>query len=260
MAQGGGLTTRRTMRTAAERRCEDLRLIRRHRCGDRRARETLIRRYLPLARTLALRYRHAPEPTDDLIQVASLALVKAVDRWDPDRGLAFATFAEPTILGEIRRYFRDLTWGVRPPRAVQELSLAVPRAHDQLAALLGREPTVAELAERLGRTAQEVAEALEAVEARSLRSLDAPGGDDEHEFATAGHMIASADSEYRRVEDRIMFERRISRLDRRAREILRLRFEQDLRQADIAERVGVSQMHVSRLIRKSIDQLRDELL
>src|ERR671937_3022513 len=158
----------------ARRQRDDQRLMLRHRHGDERAREELIERYMPLARSLALRYRRASEPLDDLVQVASVGLVKAVDRWDAERGLAFSSYAVPTILGELRRYFRDSTWDVRPARDLQELCLAVEEAREKLWAELGRSPTVADLAARLERHEEEVVEALQATEGRSARSLDAP--------------------------------------------------------------------------------------
>jgi RNA polymerase sigma-B factor len=229
--------------------------MRRHRCGDRRARETLIVRYLPLARGLARRYRRGTEPVDDLVQVASVGLVKAVDRWDPDRGLAFSAYAVPTILGELRRYFRDTTWAVRPPRGLQELSLSVEQARERLNSAVGREPTVADLAERFGRSPEQVEEALQAAEGRSARSLDTPVQEDEQEAATAGDLIGGNDPGYDRAEARATIERLIAILDDRAREVLRLRFEDDLLQSEIAERVGCSQMHVSRIIRSALDQL-----
>src|ERR671914_225562 len=139
----------------ARRQRDDQKLMRRHRGGDARARNELIERYMPLARSLALRYRRASEPLDDLFQVASLGLVKAVDRWDPDRGLAFTSFAVPTILGELRRHFRDTTWMVRPPRSVQELSTPAEPAPARLSGALGREPTIPELAARVGRSTQD---------------------------------------------------------------------------------------------------------
>jgi RNA polymerase sigma-B factor len=234
---------------------EDLRLVRRQRCGDERAREALIGRYLPLASGLARRYRRGTEPFDDLVQVASLGLVKAADRWDPDRGLAFSSYAVPTILGELRRYFRDATWAVRPPRGLQELCLSVEHARERLHSTIGREPTVADLAERLGRSPEEVEEALQAAEGRSARSLDAPVQEDEQDVATAGELIGANDPGYDRVEARATIERLTSILDDRAREVLRLRFEDDLRQIEIAERVGCSQMHVSRIIRSALEEL-----
>ena len=234
---------------------DDQRLMRRHRRGDARAREELIERYMPLARSLALRYRRASEPLDDLVQVASMGLVKAVDRWDPDRGLAFSSYAVPTILGEIRRYFRDATWDVRPARDLQELCLMVEEAREKLWADLGRSPTVADLAGHVDRTPEEVVEALQATEGRSVRSLDAPVREEEGDSASAGDLIGTEDAEFDRVEAGITLERMTGILDDRAREILRLRFREDLLQSEIAERVGCSQMHVSRIIRSSLERL-----
>jgi RNA polymerase sigma-B factor len=234
----------------------DQHLRRRQRAGDRRAREALIERHMPLARRLALRYRRGFEPADDLVQVATEALVKAVDRWDPDRGLAFSSFAVPTILGELRRYFRDATWEMRPPRRIQELCLSVQRARDELNRATGREPTTADLARRLDRPYDEVAEALQAVDGRSLHSLDVPVHSEEHDpTTTPGDLIGDDDVEYERVEARATVERLTSILDDRSREILRLRFEEDLHQIEIASRIGCSQMHVSRIIRASLDRL-----
>jgi RNA polymerase sigma-B factor len=229
--------------------------MRRHQAGDGRARDALIERYMPLARSLALRYRRASEPLDDLIQVASVGLVKAVDRWDPDRGLAFSSYAVPTILGELRRYFRDSTWDVRPARDLQELCLAVEEAREKLWADLGRSPTVADLAGRLGRSPEEIIEALQATEGRSVRSLDAPVHDEEEDSASAGDLIGRHDAEFDRVEAGVTIERLTGVLDDRAKEILRLRFQEDLLQSEIAERVGCSQMHVSRIIRSSLEKL-----
>lgn len=223
--------------------------------GDGRARDELIERYMPLARSLALRYRRASEPLDDLIQVASVGLVKAVDRWDPDRGLAFSSYAVPTILGELRRYFRDATWDVRPARDLQELCLAVEEARETLWGQLGRSPTAADIAERLNRSQEEVIEALQATEGRSVRSLDAPVHDEEEGSASAGDLIGHPDGEFERVEAGVTIERLSGILDDRAREILRLRFQEDLLQSEIAEQVGCSQMHVSRIIRSSLEKL-----
>jgi len=239
----------------ARRALEDQQLMRRNQGGDTRARDELIERYMPLARSLALRYRRASEPLDDLIQVASVGLVKAVDRWDPERGLAFSSYAVPTILGELRRYFRDHTWDVRPARDLQETCLAVEAAREKLWADLGRSPTVADLAQRLGRSPEEVVEALQATEGRSVRSLDAPVHEEEGDSASAGDLMGSDDPEYDRVEAGITIERMTGILDERAREILRLRFQDDLLQSEIAEQVGCSQMHVSRIIRSSLERL-----
>src|SRR5918912_491671 len=239
----------------ARRQRDDQKLMRRHQSGDARARDELIERYMPLARSLALRYRRASEPLDDLIQVASVGLVKAVDRWDPERGLAFSSYAVPTILGELRRYFRDSTWDVRPARDLQELCLAVEEAREALWGELGRSPTVSDLAERLQRAPEEIVEALQATEGRSVRSLDAPVHDEEEDSASAGDLIGRHDAEYDRVEAGVTIERLTGILDDRAREILRLRFAEDQLQSEIAERVGCSQMHVSRIIRSSLEKL-----
>ena len=227
----------------------------RHRGGDTHARDELIERYMPLARSLALRYRRASEPLDDLVQVASVGLVKAVDRWDPGRGLAFSSYAVPTILGELRRYFRDATWDVRPARDLQELCLAVEEAREALWIDLGRSPTVADIAGHLGRGQEEVVEALQATEGRSVRSLDAPVHEEEGDSASAGELIGQHDPEFDRVEAGVTIERLTGILDERAQEILRLRFQEDLLQSEIAERVGCSQMHVSRIIRSSLEKL-----
>src|SRR3954466_15898417 len=246
---------RSTKHDRARRQHDDQQLMRRTQGGDARAREELIERYMPLARSLALRYRRASEPLDDLVQVASVGLVKAVDRWDPERGLAFSSYAVPTILGELRRYFRDATWDVRPARDVQELCLSVEEARDALWLGLGRSPTVADLARHVNRAPEEVMEALQASDGRSLRSLDAPVHEEEGDSASVGELIGDADPEYERVEAGATLEQLMSILDDRAREILRLRFGEDLLQSEIAARVGCSQMHVSRIIRSSLQRL-----
>jgi RNA polymerase sigma-B factor len=247
--------SRTTRHDRARRQRDDQRLMHRHQGGDSAAREELIERYMPLARSLALRYRRASEPLDDLVQVASVGLVKAVDRWEPDRGLAFSSYAVPTILGELRRYFRDATWDVRPARDVQELCLSVEEAREALWAKLGRSPTVGDLAARLERSEEEIVEAVQATEGRSVRSLDAPVHEDEGDSASAGDLLGAPDAEFDRVEAGITLERMTGILDDRAREILQLRFRDDLLQSEIAERVGCSQMHVSRIIRASLDKL-----
>ena len=229
--------------------------MRRHKRGDAAARDELIERYMPLARSLALRYRRASEPLDDLVQVASVGLVKAVDRWDPDRGLAFSSYAVPTILGELRRYFRDATWDVRPARDLQELCLSVEEARESQWCELGRSPTVADIAERVDRSPEEVIEALQATEGRSVRSLDAPVHEEEGTSASAGDLLGTEDPEFERVEAGATIDRMTGILDERAREILRLRFQEDMLQSEIAERVGCSQMHVSRIIRSSLERL-----
>jgi RNA polymerase sigma-B factor len=227
------------------------RLMRR---GDRRAREELIARHVPLAHAVALRYRRAAEPAEDLVQVALLALVKAVDRWDPDRGVDLRSYAMPTMIGELRHYFRDCTWGLRPPRRLQDLSLAVERARDELRTQLGRSPTVTDLARRVKRDEEAVIEALQAGACRSLDSLDAPLGA-EGDAGCVGDLIPVDDPELDRVEARATIERLTPLLDARAREIMRLRFEENLMQVEIAARIGRSQMHVSRMIAASLEKL-----
>jgi RNA polymerase sigma-B factor len=223
--------------------------------GDARARAQLAERYLPLARALALRYRHSHEPIDDLVQVASVGLVKAIDRWDPDRGTAFATFAVPTILGEVRRYFRDCTWTVKPPRATQELSLRVRQRREHLWGVLGREPTVDELAAALEENPERVIEALQAGEAQHPNRLDAPIEDENNEGATHLDRLGALDAGFAAVDERLLVDDLVETLDRRAQAVLRMRFELDLRQREIADHVGVSQMHVSRILRDALDTL-----
>jgi RNA polymerase sigma-B factor len=219
--------------------------------GDGRARSELAARYLPLARRLALRYRHTQEPIEDLVQVASLGLVKAIDLWDPDRGTPFASYAVPTILGELRRHFRDRTWLVRPPRSMQELVLQVATARARLWSAQGREPTVNELATALDRRPELIVEALAAVDGRYAISLDAPTAEDD-ESPTYLDLLGDADAALAAVDDRLLADHLVRSLDSRARAVLRMRFELDLRQREIADRVGISQMQVSRILRDSL--------
>jgi RNA polymerase sigma-B factor len=218
-------------------------------------RDALIERHLPLARALAYRYRHSPEPLEDLVQVASVGLVKAAQRWDPDRGCAFASFAVPTIVGELRRHIRDRTWAVRPPRALQELSLRVERGRHALLDREGREPTVADLAEHLRLSPAEVVEGLSATGCRKLMSLDAPVRSCGGEVVCVGDTVGSDDDGYADVESRDAFDRTIAKLPRRERAVLRLRFQQGLLQSEIGARVGYSQVQVSRLLRRSLEAL-----
>jgi RNA polymerase sigma-B factor len=223
--------------------------------GDSRARAELAARYLPLARSLALRYRHTAEPIDDLVQVASLGLVKAIDRWDPDRGAAFSSYAVPTILGELRRYFRDCTWVVKPPRSMQELSLSVGRARERLWNGQGREPTVSELAAALDCDSEDIVEALTAADGYAVLSLDSAMRDSD-DSDTRLDVLAAPDRTLAAIDDRLLAEDLVKRLDRRARLVLRMRFELDLRQSEIADRIGVSQMHVSRILRDALATLQ----
>jgi RNA polymerase sigma-B factor len=240
----------------ARQRAEDGRLGRLCRAGDPLAREALIRRYLPLARSLARRFGGGLEPIDDLVQVASLGLLKAVDRWDPGRGFAFSSFAVPTILGELKRHFRDATWTVRPPRGLLELCLWVERASEPVSAMTGRAPSVADIAAQLGRSPEEVEEALQAAEGRTAHSLDEPVAEGEPEPGAPAHLTGRIDPGYEQADARVTLQRLTSVLDDRSREMLRLRFEEDARQSDIAEQVGCSPMHVSRTIRASLERLQ----
>jgi RNA polymerase sigma-B factor len=236
---------------------EDRRLLERyHRDGDRTARAALVDRFLPLARQLARRYQRGGEPLDDLVQVASLGLLKAIDRFDPSRETAFSSFAVPTILGELKRHFRDKGWSVRVPRDLQELAVRVERVSEELGRTLGRAPTPSEIGTAIGATDEQVLEAREAAGAYRAVSLDRPRDDDEDDGGIS-EAVGIEDPGFRLAEDAATVERLMRVLSDREREVLRLRFEEDLTQSEIGARVGVSQMHVSRLIRQSVARLRD---
>jgi RNA polymerase sigma-B factor len=252
-AEGAG--TR--VETPEERRLEDQRLLLRyHRDGDVAAREELVLRFMPLARQLASRYRHAGESQEDLVQVACVGLLKAVDRYDPDRGTGFTKYAVPTMLGELKRHFRDKGWAVHVPRATQELVLKVSEAMNRLPAKLGRSPRPRDVAEAVGAPVEDVLEAMEAATAYEATSLDSPrpGGGDDDDW-TYADSLSSDEHGYELVEISETLRGTLEALPPRERIILQLRFEHDLTQAEIAERVGVSQMHVSRLLRRSLDRL-----
>jgi RNA polymerase sigma-B factor len=219
-------------------------------------RETLVERFLPLARQLARRYQRPEEPFDDLMQVASLGLVKAIDRFDLEREVAFSSYAVPTILGEIKRYFRDRTWSVRVPRDLQELALKVDRAVSQLSLDLHRQPSVQEIAEAVEAGEEDVLEALEASGAYRATSLETPRGSDDEAGDTLGDTIGSDEGGFALAEHRATLDQLLRSVTPREREVLRLRFEEDLTQAEIGERIGVSQMQVSRIIRQSLARLR----
>jgi RNA polymerase sigma-B factor len=233
-------------------------LVRYHRDGDPAAREQLVERFLPLARQLARRYQRAGEQLDDLVQVASLGLLKAIDRFDPARETAFSSFAVPTILGELKRHFRDKGWSVRVPRDLQELAVKVDRVADDMSRELGRLPTPAEISERIGATLEQVLEAREAAAAYRAVSLDRPRTEGDEEGDSYADSVGADDPGFRLAEASATVERLMRVLSEREREVLRLRFEEDLTQSEIGARVGVSQMHVSRLIRQSIARLREE--
>jgi RNA polymerase sigma-B factor len=237
---------------------EDRRLLERyHHEEDPVAREALVERFLPLARQLARRYQRAGEPLDDLIQVASLGLLKAIERFDPARETAFSSFAVPTILGELKRHFRDKGWSVRVPRDLQELAVKVDRVGEDMGRELGRAPTPGEIAERVGATPEQVLEAREAAGAYRAVSLDRPRDEEDDEAAGIADSVGADDPGFSLAEDAATVQRLMRVLTEREREVLRLRFEEDLTQSEIGERVGVSQMHVSRLIRQSVARLRE---
>jgi RNA polymerase sigma-B factor len=230
-------------------------LFERLRAGDGGAREALVERFLPLARQLARRYQRANEPLDDLVQVASIGLVKAVDRFDPGRGVAFSSYAVPTILGELKRYFRDSGWALHVPRGIQERALQVDRAIKDLAGRLGRSPSVSEVAEHTDIEVEEVLSAMEASQAYEAVSLEAERGG-ETDSDTYADTIGEEDERYELVEYGATIAPALRTLSPRDRLILHLRFVEDLTQSQIAERIGVSQMQVSRLIRRSLTRLR----
>jgi RNA polymerase sigma-B factor len=223
---------------------------------DRTARDQLVERFLPLATSLAQRYRRGAEPLDDLVQVASMGLLKAIERFDPDRGTAFSTFAVPTIAGELKRYYRDKGWAVRVPRDLQELAQRLDGTTDRLMHELGRAPTVSELADELGITLEEVFEAREAAAAHRADSLDRAYGDGQDDMPVAA-TLGAIEPGYLQAEQSATLQAMMSVLSDREREILRLRFVEDLTQSEIGQRIGVSQMHVSRLLREAITRLRE---
>lgn len=222
--------------------------------GDRGARDALVERYLPLAYSLARRYVRGGEPLEDLEQVAALALIRAVDAFDVDRGTAFSSYAVPSIAGAIKRHFRDACWSVRPPRELQDLALRVAQLTDELSAANGSAPTAKQIAERAGVDVEAVLEAREAYRAQRSDSLDRPGpaGDD------AGSLLdglGTRDAEIRRAFDRVALDALLEALDDRKRVIVQLYYQQELTQAEIGRRLGYSQMHISRLLRQAVDEL-----
>jgi RNA polymerase sigma-B factor len=214
-------------------------------------RDELVNRFMPLARSLAMRYRRRSESLDDLVGVANLGLVKAIDGYDPTRG-PFASYAVPTILGELRRHFRDHVWNVRLPRGLQELTMKVDEATNELTEELGHYPTTAQIGERLGISTEDVLEALEAAYARRTMSLDAPRLAEEEATPTV-ETIGRAEAGYERVEADLVAEK--AGLDRREWEVLRLRFVDELTQREIGRRLGVSQMQISRISRRALWKL-----
>jgi RNA polymerase sigma-B factor len=232
-------------------------LVRYHEHGDIAAREELCERFLPLARDLAMRYTYTDEPLDDLVQVASLGLIKAIDRFEPGRGTKFTSYAAPTILGELKRHFRDKGWSLHVPRDLQERTLALSRATEILSKELGRSPKVREVAEHMSCSVEQVLEAQEAAASYEAASLDAPAARDDGESAALVDLLGKEDSSYELVEDRQAIASTWHDLPDVERQVLELRFMHDLTQREIGERIGYSQMHVSRLLRRALNRLED---
>jgi RNA polymerase sigma-B factor len=230
-------------------------LVRYHDRGDLAAREELVERFLPLARDLALRYTYTDEPFEDLLQVASLGLIKAIDRFEPERGTKFTSYAAPTILGELKRHFRDKGWALHVPRDLQERTLAVSRETEALSKKLGRSPKVREVAAALGLSVEGVLEAQEAAASYEAASLDAPAARDDTEAATLIDLFGDTDSSYELVESRDAIAATWKALPEVERKVLELRFMHDLTQREIGQHIGYSQMHVSRLLRRALKRL-----
>ncbi len=221
--------------------------------GDPRAKEELAERFMPLARSMAMRYRGGSESLDDLVQVASLGLVKAIEGFDPDRGRPFAAYAVPTMLGELRRHFRDHVWNMHLPRGLQERTMAVSDAIQELGDELGSSPTIADIAERMGLGEEEVLEALQADQARRTLSLDAPRAHDDAESPPVIESVPTAEMGYEAVESQLCAAG--ADLDDRERTVLRLRFGRNLNQYEIGRELGVSQMQISRIMRRALRKL-----
>ena len=226
--------------------------------GDEAARDELIMSHLNLVRFLASKFKNRGEPLDDLIQVGTIGLIKAIDRFDPARGLEFTTYATPTILGEIKRHFRDKGWSIRVPRRLQELSAKVNQATDDLTKELQRSPSTEEVAAKLGVSVDEVLEAMESSGAYSSVPLEAGGSDDEDAPAVIDH-YASVDENLAASDDRMVIEDTIRDFSPREREVIRMRFVEGLTQVEIAKRLGVSQVQVSRLLRRTLKKVQEKI-
>ena len=234
----------------------DQELLRRHAEGDPHAHGQLVRRFLPFARDLALRYRHTGEPIDDLVQVASIGLLKAIDRFDATLGTNFTSFATPTILGELKRHFRDHCWAIRMPRGLKERGAAVARAEAVLRTKLGRGPTVRETAKELGWAPEQVLEALEAVASYRTVSLDTPAHPDPEGPVPLADTLGANDPAYELIESRAWLAALWHVLPATERSAIQLRFFHGLTQQEIGQLMGYSQMHVSRLLRRALERLR----
>jgi RNA polymerase sigma-B factor len=235
-------------------------LLRRyHGEGDLEARERLIEQYLPLVRSLARRYSYRGEQLEDLVQVGCIGLIKAIDRFDIDRGVELTTYATPNIIGEIKRHFRDKGWSVRVPRGLQELNVRLSHILEELTVQLERSPTIAELAQAADIEEEEVLEALESGQAYATLSLSAPASGDESSDLDPLESLGELEHEYEVSEDRAVLAPGLRALDERERRILHLRFFEGMTQSQIAQQIGISQMHVSRLIRRALERIRVEI-
>lgn len=227
--------------------------------GDMDAREKLVMSHLNLVRFIANKFKNRGEPIDDLIQVGYLGLLKAIDRFDPSRGLEFTTFATPTIMGEIKRHFRDKGWSVRVPRRLQELSAKVNQASDTLTSQLQRSPTIAEIADYLDATVDEVLEAMESSSAYSSVSLEAPSDADDDDTPSVIDRYATEDSDLAFTDDRIIIEEALASFSPRERDVIEMRFLKGMTQIEIAEKLGISQVQVSRLLRRTLKKIQDKI-
>ena len=227
--------------------------------GDEEARDQLIVSHLNLVRFLASKFKNRGEPLDDLVQVGTIGLIKAIDRFDPERGLEFTTYATPTILGEIKRHFRDKGWSIRVPRRLQELSAKVNQATDELTVELQRSPSVEEIAAKLGVGAEEILEAMESSGAYTSVSLEAGGSSEDDEAPALIDRLGSVDEDLDASDDRMVIDDAISDFSPRELEIVRMRFIDGLTQVEIAKRLGVSQVQVSRLLRRTLRKIQDKI-
>jgi RNA polymerase sigma-B factor len=241
-------------------RVDDKILLRRyHEDGDLQAREQLIEQYMSLVRSLARRYSYRGEQLEDLVQIGAIGLIKAIDRFDLERGVELTTYATPNIIGEIKRHFRDKGWSVRVPRGLQELNVQLSRLMEQLTVQFGRSPTIPELAKAAGVEEEEALEALESGRAYTSLSLSVGGGGGEDDDLDPLESIGTEEHEYEVSEDRAVLAPGFKALDERERMILQLRFFEGLTQSQIAQQIGISQMHVSRLIRRSLEKIREAI-
>ncbi|HKN63907.1 MAG TPA: SigB/SigF/SigG family RNA polymerase sigma factor [Gaiellaceae bacterium] len=241
-------------------RIDDKILLRRyHEQGDLQAREQLIEQYMSLVRSLARRYSYRGEQLEDLVQIGAIGLIKAIDRFDLERGVELTTYATPNIIGEIKRHFRDKGWSVRVPRGLQELNVQLSRLVEQLTVQLSRSPTIPELAKAAGVEEEEVLEALESGRAYTSLSLSVGGGGGDDDDLDPLESLGTEEHQYEVSEDRAVLAPGFKALDERERKILQLRFFEGLTQSQIAQQVGISQMHVSRLIRRSLEKIRETI-